>query len=612
MNPIYNTTLSAAAGAGSVVIPAALIVNNIVNPGDIIRIGDGATQEVHIITGANQATGALTLGRALINAQALGAAVSGTAGFLPGNPSVQNQLNGGIVAGATSHTVNNAAGFVMGQGIMIGVPGAAGTEANLICAIAGTTLQLVRPVFSNHPAATQVVGSTADYKNYFGGTSYATPVCAGIAALMLTANPSLTRIEVRQLIRNTAIKINPGDVAANRIWTDVNGVASNAPGYAGPFFGQTYGYGRIDANLAVIAARDYAADRDLYIRDNMADNGVAPSVGDFWTGVDIWCRTTDPVTEGAAALPANWGTDANTVHQPPISGQNNWVYVRFQNRGTAPSFPFYVRISISHFDGTRFQYPTDWQPTVRPNGVIPNPLTPGTYLIGEALVNSLAAGDDGYVVLTWNQALIPPQTVNVSGTDVTWHPCLLVELSPHDGFAATGPFVWQNNNLAQKNISIVYPGGGGGAEEGDFAAATVIGHKGDRGKIMEIEITRSKLVPDSAVYIRFTNETLMRHLEQQATDQSLSSNPDCLNKLFGGKGSKAEPDLKVGEYKGNKVIWLALKEKIRFRLPNNQYQLMIVGGKSGRLQKGESYPIAVDQFGDNGIRNGSTGFMIQG
>ena len=36
--------------------------------------------------------------------------------------------------------------------------------------------------------------------------------------------------------------------------------------------------------------------------------------------------------------------------------------------------------------------------------------------------------------------------------DVTWHPCLLVEISPHDGFTPPGNHVWENNNLAQKTF----------------------------------------------------------------------------------------------------------------------------------------------------------------
>ncbi len=81
-----------------------------------------------------------------------------------------------------------------------------------------------------------VVGWTAqDYKMNFGGTSAATPLAAGIAALMISENPSLTALEVRTLMHQTCDKIG--------------GVAYNTNG-TNPF----YGYGRVNARRAVGSA----------------------------------------------------------------------------------------------------------------------------------------------------------------------------------------------------------------------------------------------------------------------------------------------------------------------------------------------------------------------
>lgn len=41
-----------------------------------------------------------------------------------------------------------------------------------------------------------------DYTNSFGGTSAATPLAAGIAALVLSANPQLTATQVREILRS--------------------------------------------------------------------------------------------------------------------------------------------------------------------------------------------------------------------------------------------------------------------------------------------------------------------------------------------------------------------------------------------------------------------------
>ncbi|MCK4825798.1 S8 family serine peptidase, partial [bacterium] len=72
------------------------------------------------------------------------------------------------------------------------------------------------------------------YCNSFSGTSSATPLAAGIAALILSANPNLTQDKVRQIMRNTADKID-GNYNTNGWSTE-------------------YGYGRVNAYKAVKAA----------------------------------------------------------------------------------------------------------------------------------------------------------------------------------------------------------------------------------------------------------------------------------------------------------------------------------------------------------------------
>ncbi len=76
--------------------------------------------------------------------------------------------------------------------------------------------------------------SAGDYTDAFGGTSSASPLAAGIAALVLSANPYLSWDEVRDVMRTTTIKI---DLAGGAY--DVNGHSSK------------YGYGKVNANNAV-------------------------------------------------------------------------------------------------------------------------------------------------------------------------------------------------------------------------------------------------------------------------------------------------------------------------------------------------------------------------
>jgi subtilisin family serine protease len=70
----------------------------------------------------------------------------------------------------------------------------------------------------------------------FGGTSSVTPLVAGIAALILSINPNLTRQEVKDILAQSADKIGPDhDVATGH---------SNR-----------FGFGRVNAENAVAAAR---------------------------------------------------------------------------------------------------------------------------------------------------------------------------------------------------------------------------------------------------------------------------------------------------------------------------------------------------------------------
>jgi subtilisin family serine protease len=77
-------------------------------------------------------------------------------------------------------------------------------------------------------------GADGLHTNSFGGTSSATPLVAGVAALVLSANPSLTRSELRDVLTSTADKIGGG--------FDANGHSDR------------FGFGRVNAGLAVQSA----------------------------------------------------------------------------------------------------------------------------------------------------------------------------------------------------------------------------------------------------------------------------------------------------------------------------------------------------------------------
>jgi subtilisin family serine protease/subtilisin-like proprotein convertase family protein len=133
--------------------------------------------------------------------------------------------------------------------------------------------------------------SSGDYTSTgtdgFGGTSSATPLSAGIGALILAQDPNLTAAQVRGLMRNTTDLIGP--------------VAYDNKG-----FNTQYGYGRVNANTAIRGV-GIAEIQVLQDRTNIADNtgsfSFAAGVGQTQTQTfRVRNQGTKDLTLGAISL----------------------------------------------------------------------------------------------------------------------------------------------------------------------------------------------------------------------------------------------------------------------------------------------------------------------
>ncbi len=101
-------------------------------------------------------------------------------------------------------------------------------------------------------------GSNHDLFAYDSGTSFATPIVSGVAALIYSANPQLSSYEVSDIIRNTADDL----------------------GAAGP--DDSYGYGRVNAFKAVrYAAAGSLSDFDGDVKAIAFPNPFRPSKDTF-------------------------------------------------------------------------------------------------------------------------------------------------------------------------------------------------------------------------------------------------------------------------------------------------------------------------------------------
>jgi subtilisin-like proprotein convertase family protein len=116
---------------------------------------------------------------------------------------------------------------------------------------------------------TTATGETGGVTEQFGGTSSATPLAAGIAALVISANPGLSALAVASILRRTAAKDldttpYPRTPAASYDPAPTWDISPVAPfdrgefqdiGHADGTWSPWFGHGRIDAAAAVAAAR---------------------------------------------------------------------------------------------------------------------------------------------------------------------------------------------------------------------------------------------------------------------------------------------------------------------------------------------------------------------
>ena len=94
--------------------------------------------------------------------------------------------------------------------------------------------------------------NNGDYTNGFGGTSAACPFVAGVAALVLSANPNLTVQQVNMIIESSAQKIGGYAYA-------------NTTGRPNGTWHQEVGYGMVNAYQAVLHAQAFPCENNLTI-----------------------------------------------------------------------------------------------------------------------------------------------------------------------------------------------------------------------------------------------------------------------------------------------------------------------------------------------------------
>ncbi len=206
---------------------------------------------------------------------------------------------------AVTYAYNTAGAFIdcaSGNGY-----GAVAYPANLplICAVGATDDTDTKADFSNYGPELELTAPGVDVYStvlndgydYSDGTSFAAPHVAGVAAVILSAAPSLTNQEVRELMWNT----------------------SDDLGAAG--FDNLYGYGRVNAWAALQQTSGLYLDSDAYpcqgtlgitVRDNSASGTVTVDVS----------STTESTAETVTLTEGNPGEFTGTIAVDTVPAQS--------------------------------------------------------------------------------------------------------------------------------------------------------------------------------------------------------------------------------------------------------------------------------------------------
>jgi hypothetical protein len=290
--------------------------------------------------------------------------------------------------------------------------------------------------------------STSDGWAMVSGTSAATPMVAGVCALMMHADATLIGNPSAVLKRLAAT------------CTDVT-TGSSATGEPAPGVDNATGAGLVQAYRAVHAT-------DIWMRDNPdSEIGLVPSTGrrpayppyTHWTSPDI------KVVGGVLANPQTDFASAAAVD--PIFNQDNFAYARLRNRGTQDASN--VQIGLYYGDpSTSLSFPADWNDG---QSGVPSKGSITVFGVKTNLQTLPTISADGSVVTPVPFVWRPPdpstatQSQTLPGGRVEGHFCLLSRLNSADDpilFPGGGESsVIDDNNISMKNEEVysAKPGG---------------------------------------------------------------------------------------------------------------------------------------------------------
>ncbi len=346
-------------------------------------------------------------------------------------------LHGVAVEAALDYAIDNGVLVVCSSGNM-GVSGVdfPASYSDKFLAVGAVSEDNTRSSFSSYGTELDVVApgnsiySTYNGSSYYtlSGTSQAAPHVSGIAALVMSANPSLSSEQVARIIKGTAQKVGGYNYQYSN--SHLNGS-----------WHQEMGHGLVDAAAAVSVATAFT--KDFYIKDYSDDTGSEPNItsSNIKQSTDIW-------------LTDLYG---NTVSSPEKGGQY-YVNIRIRNnRQTFSEFNYKdVKVYWTTKSGNLF-WPNFLNPTYdacnfKRSGVIESSSTSSTWI-----------GPNSSTIVTIYLNIPSYQSMTcVYGPGMKLSLVALVEdggltIGENDNNVPLEHFIRANNNVACKSYSLIDP-----------------------------------------------------------------------------------------------------------------------------------------------------------
>ena len=218
-------------------------------------------------------------------------------------------INISLGGSSSSSTMQNAINYAWTKGTLVfacAMNNATSTPnypaaCEHVMAVSATTSSDTRASFSNYgawidiaaPGVSILTTNRGGGYGYWSGTSFSSPVAAGLAGLIISANPDLTNTQVVEII------------------------TQNADDLGDPGFDQYYGYGRVNAHASLVAAIGTAPEPEPDITDPLVSITSPDEGSTVSSSITVSVSATDNVEIERVELyidGAFFGTSATNPH----------------------------------------------------------------------------------------------------------------------------------------------------------------------------------------------------------------------------------------------------------------------------------------------------------